>query len=43
MGWIIPFTNIYLNDQYTLLIQALGITLAALIIGWFIKKKFLKQ
>ena len=42
MGWIIPFTNIYLNDQYTLLLQALGITLIAVGIGWWLKRKFLR-
>jgi hypothetical protein len=40
MGFTIPFTNVYLNDQYTLLLQALAITLAAVGIGWWIKRKF---
>lgn len=40
MGWTIPFLNYYLNDQYTLLLQALVITLVALAIGWWIKRKF---
>lgn len=39
MGWTIPFTNVYLNDQYTLMLQAIGITLIAVAVGWWVKKK----
>jgi hypothetical protein len=32
--------NIPWNDQYTLLAWAAGITFGAIIIGWWIKRKF---